>query len=379
MSALGTVVQYIERIELSVPSDIVGAILLVAVTDVLFLYAPVELQFVRILLGLVAVLFVPGYLVVAVLFPHRYAAEVSPREPRTVTPSFSHHSLAFGSGPITWKGRLILSFGMSLVVIPLVGVVTAWITGALLQESILIALNVFVLCGAVVSTVQRHSIQKEKRLRLPLHELKHVVRQFFTGSSKLDTVLSFVFVVSIMVAVGTMGFALLAPSNGEQYTNVALLTEDTNGELVASGYPTELEAGESGQMVLRVENYEDAETTYTVVVELQRLAIANNTSTIVEETELLRTQETVSADETWEYPHTITPTMTGENLRLVYHVYKGPPPDDPTTDNAYRFLHLWVSVSDSDSNEVASDVAEVERTPETAPRSYGCATVVGCS
>jgi hypothetical protein len=41
--------------------------------------------------------------------------------------------------------------------------------------------------------------------------------------------------------------------------------------------------------------------------------------------------------------------MTGERLRLTYLLYRGAPPQTPTTDNAYRELHLWVNVTQEGS------------------------------
>lgn len=37
--------------------------------------------------------------------------------------------------------------------------------------------------------------------------------------------------------------------------------------------------------------------------------------------------------------------MTGENLRLVYLLYEGDPPQDTTTENADEHVHVWVNVS----------------------------------
>jgi uncharacterized membrane protein len=41
----------------------------------------------------------------------------------------------------------------------------------------------------------------------------------------------------------------------------------------------------------------------------------------------------------------VTPTLTGQRLRLAYLLYRGSPPPDPTVENAYREVHLWINVS----------------------------------
>jgi len=49
--------------------------------------------------------------------------------------------------------------------------------------------------------------------------------------------------------------------------------------------------------------------------------------------------------------HTVAPTLPGERLRLVYLLYKGDPPAEPTVENAYREVHLWVNVSEGTGGE----------------------------
>jgi uncharacterized membrane protein len=51
--------------------------------------------------------------------------------------------------------------------------------------------------------------------------------------------------------------------------------------------------------------------------------------------------------ETWTEEYGITPTMEGERLRLVFLLYEGEPPANPTLENAYRSSRLWVNVSAS--------------------------------
>jgi uncharacterized membrane protein len=92
---------------------------------------------------------------------------------------------------------------------------------------------------------------------------------------------------------------------------------------------------------------------YTVVVELQRVTIVNETDSttnattvrVLDERELRRFEVSLAHNETWHNQHTVTPTMTGDRLRLQYLLYRGEPPADPSGETAYRELHLWVNVS----------------------------------
>lgn len=112
-------------------------------------------------------------------------------------------------------------------------------------------------------------------------------------------------------------------------------------------------------MVVGISSHEHQTREYTLVVELQNVdrnragtASTNDTSgagtvsmSVLESAELARFDPKVSHDETWTLKHDVTPTLSGENLRLTYFLYRGSPPDEPSVANAYREVHLWVNVS----------------------------------
>ncbi|WP_411713889.1 DUF1616 domain-containing protein [Natronomonas sp.] len=57
---------------------------------------------------------------------------------------------------------------------------------------------------------------------------------------------------------------------------------------------------------------------------------------------------TVAHNETWieERNITVSDELTGTDLRLSFLLYDGDVPAQPTRENAYRNLHLWISVED---------------------------------
>jgi uncharacterized membrane protein len=118
-----------------------------------------------------------------------------------------------------------------------------------------------------------------------------------------------------------------------------LLTETDEGDLVADGYPDRLRAGETADLVLRVENHESRDTSYEVVVQLQRVSADG---TVTEASIRDRFERTVDAGLAWEQDHRITSDMSGERIRLAYLVYEGDAPAEPTLSNSYRNLTLWV-------------------------------------
>jgi uncharacterized membrane protein len=149
----------------------------------------------------------------------------------------------------------------------------------------------------------------------------------------------------VLLALGSVGYAVGVPRQAGTFSEFYLLTEDENGDFVAADYPTEFVAGESRQLIVGVGNYEYETVTYTVVSELQRVRVENDTTRVLEAESLERFSSTVPHNETWHYRHRITPTMTGDRLRLTYLLYRSNPPATPTADNAYREVHLWVNVT----------------------------------
>ena len=163
-------------------------------------------------------------------------------------------------------------------------------------------------------------------------------------------------VVAVVVAVGGAAYATAVPGNGERFTEFYLLTEEANGDLVAADYPTEFVAGEPRSQYVGLTNREGETVTYTVLVQLQRVRVTNDSVEVREREELRRFTPEVADGEGWRRNHTVAPTMTGERLRLAYLLYRDAPPAEPTVENAYQHAYTWVNVSATNETESVSAV-----------------------
>lgn len=161
----------------------------------------------------------------------------------------------------------------------------------------------------------------------------------------MDSVLNALLIVSILLAVVSVGYAVTVPKQGDAFTEQYLLTEQENGTLVADNYPTEFEAGETRPIVVGIGNHENRNVTYFLVVKLQEVGVENNSPTVLNETELGRFQIQVMDGEIHFQKLNISPKMTGTRLRLAFLLYKDRPPANPTLENAYRETRLWINVS----------------------------------
>jgi len=165
----------------------------------------------------------------------------------------------------------------------------------------------------------------------------------------------------LVLAAANLTAAMASPTQSPEYTTAVLLTEDDEGELVADGYPDRLRAGETADLVLRVENHESQAVDYEVVVQLQRVSADG---TVTELSVRDRFEQTLDPGSAWERDHTVTSDMSGERVRLAYLVYVGDAPAEPTLDNSYRNLSLWVG---SESPGVGGDATTGSvRTPLTS-------------
>jgi uncharacterized membrane protein len=152
-------------------------------------------------------------------------------------------------------------------------------------------------------------------------------------------------VVSLLLAASSVTYAVAVPKSGESFTEFYLLTENESGALVATDYPTNFTEGGNKSLVVGIGNHEHRTVSYSIVVQLQRVRMTNNSTAVVERDLLHRFNTQLRENETWTRQHTVSPSMTGDRLRLVYLLYQGAPPAQPTTENAYRETHLWVNVT----------------------------------
>jgi uncharacterized membrane protein len=331
------------------PADLAAVVALVVATAIA-VFAPLLSETpLRIALGLPFVLFLPGYAFVAALFPEAGPGPDAAGEGESGPFERLHTG---GAGGIDGIERLALSFGLSIAITPLLGLVLNFTPFGIRLTPVVLAVGGFTVVASVVAALRRWALPAEERFRVPYRGWYAAGRtELLEPETRTDAILNVVLVVSLLLAVSSVGYAVLVPKQGEAFTEFYLLTENETGELVADGYPTNLTVGEEGSLVVGIGNHEGEPVEYSVVVELQNVQFENgsNATTVLEERTLRRFSADVAANGTWRRAHDVTPPMAGERLRLAYLLYRGEPPAEPTVENAYRETHLWVNVSETRS------------------------------
>jgi uncharacterized membrane protein len=349
------------------PADLVAMLAVTALVNVA-VFAPVVRETpLRVPLGLAFALFVPGYVFVAALFPEAGASPtLDHQEDSGETEVFTDGSSRSGIDGIE---RVALAFGLSIAIVPLVGLVLNFTPWGIRLTPIMVSLSGFTIVATAVAASRRWALPADERFAVPYREWYREGRsEVLEPDTRLDGALNVLLVLSIVLAVGVVGFAVLSPPQGEQFSAVYVLTEDDDGELVADGYPTEFTQGESAEVVLGVDNHEHETTDYTVVaVEQETETVVNESATetaagegetdeaeptinetvVTEQRELDRFETTLAHNESWHHAHDLEPTMVGENVRIVWLLFPGSEvPEEPSVEDTEYHVHLWVDVED---------------------------------
>lgn len=324
------------------PADLAAVVFLAVATIGSVLLPIVSETPLRIVLGLPFALFLPGYAFIAALFPE---AGESPRED---TSNSDETVLPRPGDGIDGLERVVLSFGLSIAITPLIGLILNFTPWGIRLIPIVLSISGFILIASVIAAIRRWELPEDERFTVPYRAWVASGRaELFHPETRIDAVLNIILVCSLLLAVGSVGWAVAVPKQGEAFTEFYLLTERENGTLVADDYPTEFVQGEGQPLVVGIGNHEHQQMEYTVVVELQRVQFQNNSTRVLAERELRRFQTAIGANETWHEKQTVTPTMTGTRLRLIYLLYKGPQPvpSNPSVATAAQEVHLWVNVT----------------------------------
>jgi uncharacterized membrane protein len=338
----------------SVPADFVGIVLVVvlanaAVSQPAGIGYPVSIGSpVRAVVGVLFVLFVPGYALVGALFP----GAGRPPNPKRSGP---RGRLDTASGGTNRKGidrweRLALSFAVSLAIVPLLAVAVTLSPVAFTTTSIFLTIGLVTLVGAVIAVKRHFALPADERFRTSTVDWLGGIRQSVTGSgSRGSVLLNVMLVVSVSLAVGTLGFAVLAPPDGESFTEFYVLSENGEDELVAAEYPDSFTPGEPQQIYTGIENQEGETVEYNVVIQLQRVGGSEESPEVIERQEIDRFSVALSHNETWVEGRNVSVSgeLSGTDLRLKFLLYKDSVPETPAEDTAYRDLHIWIDVQDA--------------------------------
>ncbi len=253
----------------------------------------------RIILGLPFLLFFPGYTLVAALFPKR--------------------------GSLGGVERVALSFGLSIAVVPLIGLILNFTPWGIRLEPILVSVSVFIIATSGVAWYRREKLAPEERFTV----LFNFRLPSWQGQSRPDKVLSIVLIVAIMGTIGTLGYVVATPRVGEKFTEFYILGPDGKAE----NYPTELKVGEEGKVIVGIVNHEKEAVSYRVEIWID----GEKTELRIDGVDREQVNVELEHEGKWEKEVDFVPQKAGRQ-KVEFVLYKG--------GKAYfeEPLHLWIDV-----------------------------------
>lgn len=274
----------------------------------------------RPVLGGLLVFVCPGYAVTAALFPRKHHPEDDGERRMPAT--------------VSGAERAVLALGLSIVVVPSVGLVLTLLSIPISSASVVLALGIVTLGSILVAGWRRRSCPPTARFRVP-------VRRYVSGAephhaSSLQLALS----VTILFAAVGLGAAIITATPAEQYTQVAILDDEDNATLSADEYPLTLSANETRTVTLEIVNNERQVMEYTVVAVRQNIS---ETGEIGDTVELDSASVALGHGEQTRQAYTISRSNGSERFRVAYLVYRDEPPETPTMETAYRSVHFTVT------------------------------------
>ena len=251
----------------------------------------------RTILGLFLIIFIPGYALIAALFPK--------------------------NGDLNTLERLILSFGSSIVITPILGLILNYTPYGIRLNSSLLVLSSLTVILVFIAYWRRV-------LTTPINRYKVNFSGFFKSlGTKLSVesltgkISSAILILSILLAISATVYVIFEPKpEVEFFTQFYIL--GSGGML--SDYPINLTSGETGNLTIGIVNHENKQTTYNLVVTSDGIVQTNQVITL-------------NNNQSVQIPFNFTAGQPG-NREMVFNLYKSP--DD---NNSYRNLHLWLNIT----------------------------------
>jgi uncharacterized membrane protein len=315
--------QFLDAFE---PARIAKDLLFIAIwmiATICCIYIPVlNHSFLRVIFALPMILFIPGYVLIATLFPDK--------------------------DELDGLERLALSFGLSIAIVPLIGLVLNYTPWGIRLDPIVISLVAFTTVMILIAQYRRSLLPPEQRFVVPFRGMITGVTGdlFDVGQSRINRALSIILIIAIIAIVGTTIYVLAVPKEGEKFTEFYIL--GPGGK--AADYPTRFPVGDEQSLIIGIGNHEYRNVTYTVETILlnQTFDPATNTSVISAYVPLDSFTATLVHNETREYPYNFSVNDQQYN-QLHFLLFNESVPSEIFTGSerfnaSYRDLHLWITV-----------------------------------
>jgi len=290
----------------------------------------------RTLLGVPFILFIPGYILIFALFPSKKTDR-----------------------GIDLIERIALSFGLSIAIVPLLGLLLNYTPWGIRLEPILLSLFFFIMGVGFLAIYRWIQIPADERfiISFQISPLK--------STNRFDTTLTIILAIVIVIVLAALLYVLVTPKTGERFTEFYLL--GPTGK--ATEYPRDLTIGENATVIIGLANHEYTLMNYTIEIWLINQTTEYNTTTKTNQTmyhhmwfmdSIPVTLNSTPVDTEqpwtvqWQQNYTVAIIKKGD-FKLSFILSTTPTEtynheEDyvqivaQKIENAYRELHLWLSI-----------------------------------
>ncbi len=268
-------------------SDLIAPTIIAILLIVLTLYFPPSTF--RTVVALPFMLFFPGYVLIAALFPQKEG--------------------------LTSPQRVGWGFGLSIAVVGITGFILSYTPWMIRLEPILYTISSFVFISSIIAWIRRNRLPETEQFGVEL-----AVKGSGWRRGTWDKALSIILLLSIVGTIATMGYSIANPKVGERFTEFYILSLSDN----TIDYPRELVIGEQGRVKAGIINHEHEQVTYWGEVTVDDV----------------RSSEvgpvTLEHEENWEGIVSFTSAKAGGKQKVEFLLYR------TDQNEVYRRLHLWV-------------------------------------
>lgn len=249
--------------------------IIVFITLLLFLLVAFTEGIFRVIIGTIAIIFFPGYTLLSAIFPRR--------------------------GDLLWIERVGLSFGLSIALVAMLGLILNYTLWGIRLYPVLITIASFVVITSAIGWYRQRRLLEVERLTVNL-KLNFSGWQTWT---KFEKSLSIVFALAILVALGAL-YVIAVPKQVAKYTEFHVLgTTDK-----ASDYPRIVLNGETLHLTAAIVNYEHESTAYYIEVRIDGEVVKQ-----------IATGKLNDAQE-WECQIDLVLQKQGKNQKVEFYLYK---------------------------------------------------------
>ena len=289
-------------------------------------------EILRIVFGLPFIIFIPGYLLIFVMFPTRKTER--------------------GIDAIE---RIVLSLGFSIAVVSLIIFSLNYTSFGIQPEYVFLSVFIFIITVSIIAFYRWHRAEPGERFIMSLN------LTFTKSESKLDKLLIIVIAALIITTLMFFVYSITSPKIGEKFTDFYLLGSNGN----AANYPRNLIAGENMTVIIGITNHEQQTINYTIEIWLINQTIIYNETIyhnmwFMDKINATLNDKPLNIEEPWkpqwECNYTFNVEKKGENFKLAFLLFtKNTEEYDAYIDykdiskeklnSAYRALYLWINVT----------------------------------